>query len=961
MDNFYYDSLDCLNQNSNQLNRPFSFKILQLNIRGMNSLEKFDAVKEFLALYSGQIDMVVIGETWVKAERKSLFGIEGYRSIFSCREDTLGGGLAVFVKSKFEFEEVACLHDEGMHHIHLRMKLDESDFDVHAIYRPPSFDLAQYFRKIDSICSTHRKSASCVIVGDMNIPVNLVNRGVVSEYLDLLRCYNFLVTNSYSTRPASNNILDHVVCSENVQGNVTNETIFTDISDHCFVLSSFQFKRSVKMMTLEKNIVNHTKLNDAFHAAMQNMPQGNANDKLLYVLNTYQSLKEKFSSTVTVQAKIKGCCPWMTFELWKLISMKDKILKNSKRRPGDIGLQESLAHISRKVQHAKMWAKKNYYNTLFQESSPKKVWDNINEVIGRRKEGDIAVNLMVDGQITGCGVTVADSFNQFFSTVGPQLASTMNSSKEVNKFNTLRFNNNSIFLSPTTEHEVLLKINALDSKKSCGSDGITATFLKVHHGFFASLLTDVFNECISSGTFPDSLKIARVIPIHKSGCKTDVNNYRPISVLSTFSKLLEQLYASRLLAFLEEHRILYERQFGFRTGSSTWTATCELVDSIYSAVDNRKISGVLFLDLKKAFDTIDHEILLRKLEFYGVRGTANDFIRSYLTNRTQYVKVNKSVSSLCPLTVGVPQGSNLGPILFLLYINDLPKLKLNGKPRMFADDTSLSYEADDPDQLIRQMSEDMTNLQDYFTENLLSLNLTKSKYMIFHSSRRRIPDHCELSINSQVIEKVEEMKYLGLTFDPNLTWRIHIERLRREISSFCGVLWKISKFVPHKQLSTIYHAFIQSKLCYLVSIWGTAPKTILKPLQVTQNRCLRIVYNKPRMFSTETLYRQAAQSTLPILALREMQTLVSMQNLIRNPSTHHNFMLQQPDHLHNTRNQANLFITRRNTENGKKAFDYRGKISYNCLPASIKAEHNLYKFKVLVRSHIRNRLEQFII
>lgn len=379
MDNFYYDNLYCLNKNSQYINRPFSFKILQLNIRGMNRLDKFDAVKEFLSLYSGQIDIVVIGETWVKAERKSLFQIEGFKSIFSCREITVGGGLAVFVKSKFEFEQVTCMHDEGLHHIHVRLKIQESDFNVHAVYRPPCFDLARFYSRMESVCSIHRKSASSVVVGDMNIPVNLVHRGVVSEYQDLLSCYNFAVTNTYSTRPASNNILDHVICSENLQRNVTNETVCTDISDHCFILSTLHLKRPIRTINLEKTVVNYTKLNNAFQAAMQNMPQSNANVKLLYVLNTFQSLREKFSTVVKVHAKIKGSCPWMTFELWKLVCIKDKVLKSCRKRPNDTGLQELLAHVSRKVQYAKLWAKKNYYSNLFLASSPKNTWENITD------------------------------------------------------------------------------------------------------------------------------------------------------------------------------------------------------------------------------------------------------------------------------------------------------------------------------------------------------------------------------------------------------------------------------------------------------------------------------------------------------------------------------------------------------------------------------------------------------
>lgn len=233
------------------------------------------------------------------------------------------------------------------------------------------------------------------------------------------------------------------------------------------------------------------------------------------------------------------------------------------------------------------------------------------------------------------------------------------------------------------------------------------------------------------------MKVARVVPVYKSGSKTDANNYRPISVLSVLSKIFEQLLADRVSSFLNDQKVIYDHQFGFRSGSSTWTAASELMDDIYRAIDTRNIAAILFLDLKKAFDTIDHGVLLKKLEYYGIRGVANTLFRSYLAGRTQYVSVNGVASSERAITVGVPQGSNLRPLLFLLYINDLARLQLHGKPRLFADDTSVTYIATESTRLLRLMEEDIQKLQSFFNENLLSLNLGKTNYMIFHSRQKK--------------------------------------------------------------------------------------------------------------------------------------------------------------------------------------------------------------------------------
>lgn len=296
----------------------------------------------------------------------------------------------------------------------------------------------------------------------------------------------------------------------------------------------------------------------------------------------------------------------MNFDLWKLLRIKENVLASCKRRPSARRPRELLAHVSKMVQRAKDKCKKEYYGNLFHSDNHKQNWSNLNKVLGRSTGDAEEIKLILDDQqTTGC--PVADAFNKFFSTIGPQLASTINSRREINKYNTLTPLNTSIFLRPASEQEVVVEIRNMDAKKSSGPDGIPAKFVKDHHRTFSILIRDVFNEAISTGVFPDCLKVARVTPFHKSGSKTDINNYRPISVLSVLSKLIEKLLVTRLQSFLRINNVMYSHQYGFRTGSSTLTATSELVDEIYDAMDSRKLTGVLYLDLKKAFDTIYHD------------------------------------------------------------------------------------------------------------------------------------------------------------------------------------------------------------------------------------------------------------------------------------------------------------------------------------------------------------------
>lgn len=227
---------------------------------------------------------------------------------------------------------------------------------------------------------------------------------------------------------------------------------------------------------------------------------------------------------------------------------------------------------------------------------------------------------------------------------------------------------------------------------------------------------------LQQGVFPDCLKIAKVIPVYKSGDASDPSNFRPISTLSTFSKIFEKLLVNRFISFINQNNILYKYQYGFRKGCSTTTATVELVEFLLSKIDSKCIVGGLFLDLKKAFDKLTHRILLQKLECYGFRGLANDIIKSYLTDRQQFVAIDGCRSSLQTVNVGVPQGSNIGPLLFLIYINDLGNLPLQGIPRLFADDTAIFYPSNDTPSIISSINSDLQILMQYFDCNLLSLN-----------------------------------------------------------------------------------------------------------------------------------------------------------------------------------------------------------------------------------------------
>ena len=278
-----------------------------------------------------------------------------------------------------------------------------------------------------------------------------------------------------------------------------------------------------------------------------------------------------------------------------------------------------------------------------------------------------------------------------------------------------------------------LKIN-----KSPGHDGVSFNVIKKCFGELCEPLKYLFNLSIFKRIFPDDLKIAKVTLIYKADNSSNISNFRPISVLPCFSKMLERIMYSRLQKYLKDQNVLYDKQFGFRTGHSTEHAIAQLVDQIYEAFEKNKYTLGVFIDLSKAFDTVDHSILLRKLELYGITDRNYAWIKSYLSNRLQYIQIDEnSRTEFCVVKCGVPQGSILGPLLFLLYVNDLKNASSVLDPIMFVDDTDLFYTHSNSQKLFSTMNEELASINQWFTSNKLSLNAEKTKYYFFHTPSKK--------------------------------------------------------------------------------------------------------------------------------------------------------------------------------------------------------------------------------
>ena len=486
--------------------------------------------------------------------------------------------------------------------------------------------------------------------------------------------------------------------------------------------------------------------------------------------------------------------------------------------------------------------------------------------------------------------------------------------------------------------------------------------LKIARHELSIPFSDICNASFDEGVFPEKNKIAKVIPSHKKGPTNDVNNYRPISLLSVFSKIMEKLMVTRLNTYLEVHEVLYPNQYGFRSGYSTSPSLISITETIKKTIENKKFGCGVFIDLKKAFDTVNHDILLQKLEHYGIREEALSWFESYLTNRKQYVHLNGINSKTNKITCGVPQGSVLGPLLFLLYINDLPNISEKLKFYLFADDTNIYLESDKLHILEKTMNKELEKLHEWLCINRLSLNISKTNFVIFHPiNKPKIP--VTVLINKQAINEEQYVKYLGILIDSKLTFKFHIDELNKKISRAIGVLYKLRPHVTQKILSNVYYAIIYPFLLYGILIWGNACKTRLIPIHILQKKFVRmatlndgypavpgpLVHTPPLFYNLRllTVY-EIFKLQLGKLIYESINNLGPTKNII-------SFNNVAEIHYHDTRHASrdNLYTNNvRTTRYGLKGLQNEAKELWATLPIEIKDSNNVMSFKTGLKKHM---------
>lgn len=640
--------------------------------------------------------------------------------------------------------------------------------------------------------------------------------------------------------------------------------------------------------------------------------------------------------------------PYVTREMKCLIKEKHRLERLVFRWP--VTYKKKFNEIKNKLKKMNRKLKCTFYRNRVNTQDKKESWKVIGEILGRGGGRELPSYIIQNDEQLTDDINIANSFNSYFCSVGASLASKFVTDCSLDDLlrNIPTASSNFAF-TPVSELELTNAISTMKDS-SPGYDQVPLSIIRENFVILKPILMYLFNLSIRSGVFPSELKIARVAAAHKGGSPHDRGNYRPISILNSLSCLFEKIIYSKFRSFLSDNGILTDRQFGFREGRSTEAALHTVISSIYENLGRGNVGVGVFLDLSKAFDSLDRGILLKKLEAYGVRGRELSWFRSYLSNRYICTGWKCESSELGMVNYGVPQGSVLGPALFLLYVNDLERVCTHSSVLLFADDTSVFHMGKSLNNVVREINLDLGYVSSWLVNNRLTLNVVKTHYLLFRGARRSLVDCVPVKIGTSILNRQTTTKFLGINISENLKWNAHTDYVSAKISKFVPIFYKIRCCLDRKSLLSIYNALVYPNLNYCNSVWGVGPKSSLQQLWVIQKKLIRCISGAEYRAHSPPLFVDL--KCLDVHDINVYFTCIYVFKSILNDFPVNSFTYYE--NVYNTRRAVGnyLNIPRVNLELCRNSVLYRGPLLYNALPDDIKTVNNVNSFKYNLKKYL---------
>jgi hypothetical protein len=932
-----------------------SLKIMYLNAQSLT--KKIEDIEHIISKLTDDIHILAITETWYSNNISKKQIITNFNKISAFRPNRVGGGASIYVNKILSFRETFVWSNDDDSIVKVEIFDNRKICDVVCVYRTPSpvsQSFGDFIDKLDEVLNNCRPNT--IIVGDMNVDL-IKDDARTRSYLDTVHSNGFTVCNQGTiTRPQSNTNIDHILTN-----NYTTPLDITQlehyVSDHNIIFVELQHLQA----NLNKNItkiikkINYEQLKTNLRTTHQIH-----HDETKTTDENYNIFEEKITISIntatshkTINIKSRHLKPWTDTELQETIDATTYwYKKHSRDRSNDI-LKDEYKRWADKLLKMKFEKWRAYNATKLQQNldNPRKIWSVIQTNIFEKEAQNENIIIQNGNTVTSEKPTVANKFNEYFTSVADSISSNLPDIPIMQLSPNIPPTEQRI-LYETNEEEVLKTINDLKTTKSVGHDNIPTELLKNCADLILTPLTQLINQSLTEGIFPNKLKIAKIIPIFKSGDRTSLSNYRPIALLPVISKVYEKIVRKRLVEYLDANNIIDHKQYGFRSKSNTETALFDLLSNIQTQTQRKRKVGLVFYDLQKAFDTVNIEILLTLLQNSGIHGNDLKWFASYLNDRLQYVEIGGVKSNQLRITSSVPQGSVLGPILFLLYVNNIQHLKLHGQPQLYADDIAILYNNQSFDEVKTNIKEDFVLLSKWTASMKLSINYEKSKILLIKNDL--LIDQ-PISFNNVEIKFVNSYKYLGIDLDNRLNFVTYLNNLKKKLSQIAGLFRKLNHVVPHNFKKSLFNAFFDSHIQYGLNIWGQTFDYLVGALQRVQNKAIKNLFGYRFLERTNIIHEKT--KILPIKFSLFLRSSCLIHNILHG-YIHSNTIIRENRnfHEHNLRNNDNL----RNESHNYTGFHLKPLLysyisNYNKINTEIKNQ-NKTLFKRRLKIFIENGL-----
>lgn len=901
IDSKYYDLDEFIGLDHN----PHNFSFLSLNIQSLSS--KYIEFKQFhnqLSENKCNFDIYALQEVYSIID-PDIFHLDNYHPIqFKTRTVNKGGGVAFFISKSLKFkviDELSIFQEKMFESMFIKVSLnDNSNIIIGNIYRSPTnlngitpSEQLDGFLEILSNILENLDELNCKVylLGDFNIDLlKFNNHPKTSEFIDKFFSNGYLQLVNHPSRVSqhanqkSASLIDHI-WTNNISQSLESGIITSYLSDHFPIYHILSAKKknvapkkikfrdfSETNIALFKHHLSHINFNDVMQENDAQVSYDIFHSKFFDLYNLVFVEKE-----LRFNRNIHQIEPWMSRGLLTSRQNKNKLSKNYSKRPSFDNLDKFKTYKNVYNKLLKAMKKLYYHNEIVKHQGDlKKIWETIRKASGiNKKHFTLPDELNVNGQTIKDKNKIADAFNKHFTSIASKIKNDITPTDkppdEYLEELDLDFN-----LPEISHLHVISAFGKLKDKSSSDFMNISSSFIKHVINEISKPLGHIFNRSFITGIIPDKLKISKISPIYKrNGEISDMNNFRPISLISIFSKILEKIVALYLRDFLTSNNIIDEYQFGFQENNSTSHPMIHMLNKIAEAINKKEYTIGIFCDLTKAFDMVPIRLLITKLNKIGVRGSASTWFYNYLSKRQQFVQIENEKSSLLEVESGVPQGSILGPILFLIFFNDLLKSS-SLFMLLFCDDTTILASGPNLNELVNKVNIELRKISQWFRSNGMALHPLKTKFTVFHSPGQVIPwDEINLVIdendpncsnyNLDLKKKLEyvnndsdipAVKFLGVYFDPTLSFKYHIDQLNIKLSKALFLLRRAKNILDVDSLTSLYFSTFHSHLIYGILIYSSAVPTVLNSLIIKQKMAIRCISNSKYNAHTAPLFKK---------------------------------------------------------------------------------------------------------